>query len=64
MGSKLKSHDEAQEITRAYRAKLAAGQIAAPVFEARSTHTELSLRRLRRRAGGWAREHAAPRRAA
>jgi hypothetical protein len=64
MGSKIRNHDEAEEITRIHRAELAAGQIPAPVLAERSTHTDLRLRRLRRRTTGWARQHAAPRRAA
>jgi hypothetical protein len=64
MGSKIRSHDEAEEITRVYRAKLAAGQIPAPVLAAPSPQTHLRLRRLRRGAGGWTRQQASPRRAA
>jgi len=65
MGSKLRNHDEAEESWRVHRAKLhVADHVPAPVLAEASTQTDLHLRRLRRRAAGWASENVAPRRVA
>ncbi|MGD0982179.1 MAG: hypothetical protein ABR946_11980 [Solirubrobacteraceae bacterium] len=65
MGSKIRTHDEAEEIWRVHRAKLpVADRVPAPVFAEASTQSDLHLRRLRRRAAGWAAENVAPRRVA
>jgi hypothetical protein len=65
MGSKIRNHDAAEEIWRIHRAKLlVADQVPVPALAEASTQTDLHLRRLRRRAAGWASENVAPRRVA
>ncbi len=65
MGSKIRTHDEADEICRVHRARLlAAEERPAPVLAEASPPLDLHLRRLRRGAAGWAAEHLAPRRVA